>query len=98
MQTKKTADQIKGVNMEIEIPAQCVICDKHKSDLGVLLSIAESVGVNFQSFEPSLRVKLICTWFEQYKTDKRAEYINKAKRETSERIQKFKEKNIKNFK
>jgi len=73
---------------EITVKAQCYLCDEHKSELGILLSIKESVQTNFENWPVPQQMDLIIAWFEQYKLDKRTQMIQDFKKTNIKSINK----------
>lgn len=79
----------------IQYPTQCELCETHKSELGVLLSIKESIRKNFVEYSSAEHIQMIICWFNNYKLDERTRYISQQKKDTTAQIQKYKKDNIK---
>ena len=85
--------------MEEEIfPTQCEICDAHKTELGLLKELEETVRENFSGWDKDKQEDLIINWFIQTKMDERMKYIETSKQKTTQRIQQYKKLNIASFK
>jgi hypothetical protein len=82
---------------EILISVSCGRCEAHRNELGILLSIKESIKNNFSDYNEDNQKDLIICWFNNHKLDERTEKIQQAKKETTAQIQKYKRENIRNI-
>jgi hypothetical protein len=74
---------------------KCPTCDTHKSDLGLLKGLEESVRKNFADWPADKQCDLVVCWFEKTWKEEMALQIERSKKEAAERIQQFKKENIK---
>ena len=51
--------------MEITIDTKCSMCDAHKTDLGNLKELEETVMKNFSSWPIDKQAELVLLWFEK---------------------------------
>jgi hypothetical protein len=71
---------------EIIYQSNCELCEEHKTELGVLVSITKSIKEQFPDLSEESQVILIKSMYEQWKLDERTRMI-----------QGFKTKNIKSI-
>jgi hypothetical protein len=76
--------------MEVLYETSCRLCDEHKTDLGALQSIWTSVTNGFPDLDTYGKLELTKLFYEQYKLDRRTEFISKAKMDTTNQIHKHK--------
>mgnify|MGYP001561976782 CR=1 FL=1 len=81
-------------NKEIIYDSKCDTCEAHKTDLGTLKALEETIKKNFPEFSTEQQLQILLTWWTQYKTDNRMHYIEQSKQKTTAQIQKYKQSNI----
>lgn len=71
---------------EIIYESKCELCEEHKTELGVLVSISKSIKEQFPNLSEENQLILVKSMYEQWKLDERTKMI-----------QGFKTKNIKSI-
>ena len=64
-----------SVKREIVMMSSCEACEQHKSDLGTLIGIYNSIQDSFPTMEFVYQIELVKLMYEQFKLDKRTKII-----------------------
>lgn len=80
---------------QIEYTTKCDLCEEHATSLGILKGLEKTVKENFPDWTIDRQADLVINWFEKIWQLELANFVEKSKKDTMEKIQSYKTRNIK---